>query len=219
MSLATSNAFAALGDGKKKKKSSKEHEKKGKKDKPKVSSAELEKAIFSQPSLNISSWADEEDDDYIVPALPSNWEHHGVREARRGRNGGGVDGSTAAAAVRSQAAHGSWRPRCAQWAPARMHLTVAAPPAPPMHHACRTRQQPMVLQPKRVQTTSMSTITSMITTVMRCVAASVARHTLAAPRGAQRVARHLQQLQPPGGSIAVHALTAALLPARHMHTL
>jgi triosephosphate isomerase len=75
MSLATSNAFAALADPKKaKKKSSKEHDKKSKKKEKKVSTAELEKAIFSQPSINITSWADEDDDDYAVPALPSNWE-------------------------------------------------------------------------------------------------------------------------------------------------
>lgn len=75
MSLATSNAFAALADPKKaKKKSSKEHDKKSKKKEKKPSTAELEKAIFSQPSINITSWADEDDDDYAVPALPSNWE-------------------------------------------------------------------------------------------------------------------------------------------------
>lgn len=79
MSLATSNAFAALAKAKSSssKKSSKDTDKKGKKsskDKKSVSTAELEKAIFSQPSLNISSWADEEDDDYAVPVLPPDWE-------------------------------------------------------------------------------------------------------------------------------------------------
>lgn len=75
MSLATSNAFAALADAKKaKKKSAKDHDKKKKKEKKAVSTADLEKAIFSQPSINITSWADEEDDDYAVPVLPSNWE-------------------------------------------------------------------------------------------------------------------------------------------------
>jgi len=75
MSLATSNAFAALADAKKaKKKSSKDHDKKKKDKKKAVSTDELEKAIFSQPSINITSWADEDDDDYNVPVLPSNWE-------------------------------------------------------------------------------------------------------------------------------------------------
>lgn len=88
MSLATSNAFAALAKAKKKG-SSKDGERKGSskkhgKDKKAVSSAELEKAIFSQPSLNISSWADEEDDDYAVPVLPSNWEVRRVLGARLG---------------------------------------------------------------------------------------------------------------------------------------
>mgnify|MGYP001806718172 CR=1 FL=1 len=76
MSLATKNAFAALADAKKKAKSSSKSSSKDKKDKKKktVSTDELEKAIFSQPSINISSWADEDDDDYNVPVLPSNWE-------------------------------------------------------------------------------------------------------------------------------------------------
>lgn len=77
MSLATSNAFAALADAKKAKKN-KEKKGEGKsKSKSKgkaVSTDELEKAIFSQPSINITSWADEDDDDYNVPVLPSNWE-------------------------------------------------------------------------------------------------------------------------------------------------
>lgn len=77
MSLATKNAFAALADAKKKGKSSSsaKSSKDKKKDKKKaVSTDELEKAIFSQPSINITSWADEDDDDYNVPVLPSNWE-------------------------------------------------------------------------------------------------------------------------------------------------
>jgi hypothetical protein len=75
MSFATSNAFAALADAKKaKKKSTKDHDKKKKDKKKTVSTAELEKAIFSQPSISITSWADEEDDDYAVPVLPSTWE-------------------------------------------------------------------------------------------------------------------------------------------------
>jgi hypothetical protein len=75
MSLATKNAFAALADAKKGKKGSSKSSK-DKKDKKKkaVSTDELEKAIFSQPSINITSWADEDDDDYSVPVLPSNWE-------------------------------------------------------------------------------------------------------------------------------------------------
>lgn len=75
MSLATSNAFAALADPKKaKKKSSKDHDKKKDKKKKAPSTAELEKAIFSQPSINITSWADEDDDDYAVPVLPPAWD-------------------------------------------------------------------------------------------------------------------------------------------------
>ncbi len=75
MSLATSNAFSALSEAKKSKsKKAGKDEHKRKKDKKAVSSAELEKAIFSQPSINITSWADEEDDDFAVPVLPSNWE-------------------------------------------------------------------------------------------------------------------------------------------------
>lgn len=75
MSLATKNAFAALADAKKGKKGSSKSskDKKDKKQKA-VSTDELEKAIFSQPSINITSWADEDDDDYSVPVLPSNWE-------------------------------------------------------------------------------------------------------------------------------------------------
>jgi hypothetical protein len=74
MSLATSNVFALLNESKKKKKSSKDDKKKKKSDKKHVSTAELEKAIFSQPSINITSWADEEDDDYALPPLPTTWD-------------------------------------------------------------------------------------------------------------------------------------------------
>ena len=42
--------------------------------KKKVTTAELEKAIFSQPSLGISNWADEDDDDYAMPSLPIDWD-------------------------------------------------------------------------------------------------------------------------------------------------
>lgn len=73
MSLATKNAFAALADAKKAKKASSSKDKHKSKKKA-VSTDELEKAIFSQPSINITSWADEDDDDYSVPVLPSNWE-------------------------------------------------------------------------------------------------------------------------------------------------
>lgn len=83
MSLATSNAFAVLKASKGKKDSKKKDEKKkSSKDKKVASAADLEKAIFSQPSLNISNWADEDDDDYTMPALPIDWaevsEHAGV---------------------------------------------------------------------------------------------------------------------------------------------
>jgi hypothetical protein len=84
--LATANSFAALskkkkssGSGSSKDKAGSSKSSKGKKETTKaVSSAELEKAIFSQPSINISSWADEEDDDYSVPVLPPNWETVGA---------------------------------------------------------------------------------------------------------------------------------------------
>jgi hypothetical protein len=74
MSLATKNAFAALADAKKGKKGSSKSSKDKKDKKKAVSTDELEKAIFSQPSINITSWADEDDEDYSVPVLPSNWE-------------------------------------------------------------------------------------------------------------------------------------------------
>lgn len=68
MSLATNNIFAALADPKKakgsKKKSSKDNDKKKKSGlEKKISTAELEAAIFAQPATNYSSWADEDDDD------------------------------------------------------------------------------------------------------------------------------------------------------------
>ena len=67
MSLATSNAFAAL-DTKRKKKGSKSKEDSGPK-KPKAPSkedqaAQLERAIFSQPAAaGVSNWADTDDED------------------------------------------------------------------------------------------------------------------------------------------------------------
>ena len=71
--LSTSNAFAALDNTKKKKKSSKPKEEPGERKKkqapskpPQHVSADLEKAVFSQPKINVSNWADtdEEDDDF-----------------------------------------------------------------------------------------------------------------------------------------------------------
>jgi len=70
MSLATSNIFAAL-DPKKAKKSSKES-KKEKLEKA-VSAADLEAAIFSKQQQNITSWADEDEDDFHVNPLPDAW--------------------------------------------------------------------------------------------------------------------------------------------------
>lgn len=96
MSLATKNAFAALADAKKGKKSSSSSKKDGDKKKSKkkaVSTEELEKAIFSQPSINITSWADEDDEDgYSVPVLPSNWEEQ-VRGRRMGPRSGAAGSS------------------------------------------------------------------------------------------------------------------------------
>lgn len=76
MSLTTGNIFAALDTKKGKKKKSKEHDKKKKSgDKKAVSAAELERAIFSQPSISISNWADEDDDDEFVATdtFATNW--------------------------------------------------------------------------------------------------------------------------------------------------
>lgn len=72
--LATKNAFAALT--KAASKAAKEDKaKRGKEDKAKksASAADLEKAIFSQPSLSVSNWADEDDEDYALPSLPADW--------------------------------------------------------------------------------------------------------------------------------------------------
>ena len=67
MSLSTSNAFAALDTKKKKKSKSKEDggDKKKKQQPAKAEdvSADLEKAIFSQAKINVSNWADTDDDD------------------------------------------------------------------------------------------------------------------------------------------------------------
>ena len=78
MSLQTSNIFAALDTKKKKKSSSsksKEHDKK-KKSQPKADrSAELERAVFSQPATTTTNWADEEEDDFDddLGPLPEGW--------------------------------------------------------------------------------------------------------------------------------------------------
>ena len=72
--LATSNAFAALtkgGSGK----PPRDSKRSGKEDKAKksASAADLEKAIFSQPSLSVSNWADDDEEDYALPSLPADW--------------------------------------------------------------------------------------------------------------------------------------------------
>jgi hypothetical protein len=73
MALATSNAFALLNQSTKvSKKESKKDDKR--KDKGNASAADLEKAIFSQPSMGVSNWADDDDDDYTMPSLPVDWE-------------------------------------------------------------------------------------------------------------------------------------------------
>lgn len=66
MSLSTSNAFAALDTKRKKKSKPKEDgaEKKSKQPaKAAEASADLEKAVFSQAKINVSNWADTDDDD------------------------------------------------------------------------------------------------------------------------------------------------------------
>ena len=75
--ITSQNVFAALDTRKKKKSSStsKESEDK-KKDKKAVKadrSAELERAIFSGPKVNISNWADTDDDDDFGDDLPDSW--------------------------------------------------------------------------------------------------------------------------------------------------
>ena len=80
MSLHTSNVFAALSaesaraakKGSSSSKSSSSKADKAAKKKKSPSTADLERAIFSQPSANISSWADEEDDEFSVQ-LPPTW--------------------------------------------------------------------------------------------------------------------------------------------------
>lgn len=70
MSMKSTNIFAALDAKKsKKKKSSKDGEKKAKAETPAIDTADLERAIFSQPSTGMSNWADcDEDDDGFAPA-------------------------------------------------------------------------------------------------------------------------------------------------------
>jgi len=82
MSFATSNAFALLKGSKNKKddKSKDDKKKRGKDDKS-ASAADLEKAIFSQPSLNISNWADDDEEDYTMPSLPADWAEVSCLEA------------------------------------------------------------------------------------------------------------------------------------------
>lgn len=84
MSLATSNAFALLKASKSKKEDKGKDDKEKRKGDDKKSVADLEKAIFSQPSMGISNWADEDDDDYAMPSLPIDWDE--VSCGRRGGN-------------------------------------------------------------------------------------------------------------------------------------
>jgi len=75
MSVNIANAFAALQKTSKKDKEKEKQRKKEKKEKKKDKQAkelELENAIFSQPSISVSNWADcdDEDDDMAMPPLP-----------------------------------------------------------------------------------------------------------------------------------------------------
>lgn len=69
--LSTKNIFEAL-DTKKKKKSSSAKDGAKKEKKKEISTAELEKAIFSQPALGISNWADDDEDEDDFTAVPTN---------------------------------------------------------------------------------------------------------------------------------------------------
>ena len=75
--ITSQNVFAALDTRKKKKVSSKSKESEDKKKDKKTSkadrSAELERAIFSGPKVNISNWADTDDDDDFGDDLPDSW--------------------------------------------------------------------------------------------------------------------------------------------------
>ena len=79
--LATSNIFAALDTKKAKKKKSKDSDKK-KKDKG-FSAAELERAIFSQPTIKLSNWADCDDEDEFgdMGDLPPSWQQVSTRRS------------------------------------------------------------------------------------------------------------------------------------------
>jgi hypothetical protein len=84
--LNISNAFAALEKGKKSK-----DKKDKKKLEKKVSTADLEKAIFSAPQMGITSWADEDDDDFSHPPIPESWSQ--VWDALRRAGGAGRAGA------------------------------------------------------------------------------------------------------------------------------
>lgn len=69
MNLQLSNPFAALEHKKAKKKKEKSEREKRKKDKK--DTLELEKAIFDQPQINVSSWADcDDEDDWAAEPAP-----------------------------------------------------------------------------------------------------------------------------------------------------
>ncbi|GMH41347.1 hypothetical protein BSKO_09257 [Bryopsis sp. KO-2023] len=69
MNLQLSNPFAALEHKKAKKKKEKSEREKRKKDKK--DTLELEKAIFDQPQINVSSWADcDDEDDWAAEPTP-----------------------------------------------------------------------------------------------------------------------------------------------------
>ena len=75
--ITSQNVFAALDTRKKKKSSSKSKESEDKKKDKKATKAdrgaELERAIFSAPKVNISNWADTDDDDDFGDELPDSW--------------------------------------------------------------------------------------------------------------------------------------------------
>jgi hypothetical protein len=75
--ITSQNVFAALDTRKKKKSASKSKESEDKKKDKKAfkadRSAELERAIFSGPKVNISNWADTDDDDDFGDNLPDSW--------------------------------------------------------------------------------------------------------------------------------------------------
>lgn len=79
MSMVSQNIFAAL-DTRKKKKSSKSKDEDRKKVAPKADkTAELEKAVFSQPINALSSWADESDEEEYHHHQPANDGWNAVR--------------------------------------------------------------------------------------------------------------------------------------------